>query len=180
MMKRNKISKRIAFLLATLLLSGSFIMTGCNKQDSKNEETSKNKTEVSDNKSNKSINNDLKDSKEDSAIADDEKEESSDSSKSKAREKSSKKDKTWIPAVYKTVYHEEKSHYETKVVWKCKCGDKFPSRSEWHGHWKRYMANNGGVCDRTHDDVRAVNEQIKVVDRAAYTEKVLVKKGYWK
>lgn len=179
---KNKVKKKIALLISALLLFGSFTMIGCSKEDAKTSDTKSN-TEVTDKKDSNSDKNDkgskVENEDENGESVDDSSSDSKDSKKGKKNDPS-KNGKTWVPAVYKTVHHKEEGHYESTTSFRCKCGQLFPSKDAWYRHWKAYMADNGGVCDRTHDNGRFVTQEHYVVDRAAYTEKVLVKKGYWK
>ncbi|HHW95299.1 MAG TPA: hypothetical protein GX736_05185 [Mogibacterium sp.] len=182
-MKKN-FNRRIAFIIAVLLIVFSIALIACNKKTEEN--TSDNEitqTEVSDKTDSEP---DKKENPSNVEVKDEEIIASNESTASKKPEKKdpSKKGKTWVPPVYKTVHHKEEGHYETKLLYVIctpgKCGKRFSTEAAWYKHWQDYMASNGGVCDHMHDNPRKVTEQVYVVDKPAYTEKVLVKKGYWK
>ncbi|MDO4503356.1 MAG: hypothetical protein Q4D06_09300, partial [Coriobacteriia bacterium] len=101
--------------------------------------------------------------------------------------------RTWVEPVYKTVHHKEQGHYETQTQKvqkvKCNCGKLFDTSSAWKAHqdaFLKYMRENvdpNYTCKGDHlSHYVTVEEskQVYVVDKEAYDEKVLVKKGYWK
>lgn len=57
------------------------------------------------------------------------------SSQNSSKSSSSKKGKTYVEPVYKTVTHPEVGHTETVKLYRCACGaDGFKSPAEWQAH----------------------------------------------
>ena len=99
------------------------------------------------------------------------------SSEKKTEEKESKK--KWVEPVYKTVEHPEEGHYETVTEWYCLCGKYVGSKEGWKKHREEFIASNGGVCNGEHVRPDPKEEQVWVVDKAAWSEQVLVSEGHW-
>ena len=102
--------------------------------------------------------------------------------------------KVWVDAVYEDVYHPEEGHYETVTVdvkkVKCRCGELFDSPEAWKAHQDDYVEqmrielnDPSYTCDGTHGTSHYVTvqetEERYVVDREAYTERVLIREGHW-
>lgn len=90
--------------------------------------------------------------------------------------------------MYKTVHHEEQGHYETKEVQKvrCNCGELFDTAAEWKAHQNAFLkhmretVDPNYTCQGDHlSHYVNVTEKEWVVDKAAYSEKVLVTPGHW-
>ncbi len=105
--------------------------------------------------------------------------------KSKAKKKTSsgktekEKEKKWVDPVYKTVDHPEEGHYETVTEWYCLCGKYVGSKEGWKKHREDFIASNGGVCNGEHVRPDPKEKQVWVVDKEAWSEKVLVSEGHW-
>lgn len=93
----------------------------------------------------------------------------------KDNKKTVKKAKKWIEPVYKTVSHPEEGH--TEVRYYCKCGKDVGSVAGWKKHRADFIESNGGVCNGEH--VNYSMEEEYIVDKAAWTEEVLVSEGHW-
>ena len=138
------------------------------------------------------------DSKKAAPAASSKKQQSSKKSSSGTGASSSKKTdgtdkRTWVDPVYKNVHHDEEGHYETQTIQikkvRCNCGKLFSTSSEWKAHQDAFIqhmretVDPNYVCKGDHlSHYVTVDEtkQVYVVDKEAYDEKVLVKKGYWK
>lgn len=105
--------------------------------------------------------------------------------KKKSEKKSKTEEKKWVEAVYKEVYHPEEGHYETVQKVKCKCGKVFDTAAEHKAHQDAYIQSErekrndpSFTCDGSHVS-RYITEEVYVVDKAAWTEQVLVSEGHW-
>lgn len=97
-----------------------------------------------------------------------------------AKEKSSKssdsKGKTWVPPVYRYVNHPAETR--TITTYSCK-GGTFSSMEALREAQKNYIWRNRlPGCDGTFSNIQE-NTRTEVV-KEAWTEKILVKEGYWK
>jgi len=82
--------------------------------------------------------------------------------------------KTWVEPVYKTVKHPAQTHQEEYVdYYTCQCGRTFSNTAEWQNH-------RPNPCNGKHTFAKPHWVTKTVVDKPAWTEKVLVKEGYWK
>jgi len=110
------------------------------------------------------------------------------SSSSGSPSSASAEGKTWVEPVYKTVKHPEEGHYETvkKKVVRCNCGEEFETAAAWKAHQNAFLAemrktDPNYTCTGTHASrYKTTTTKVYVVDKEAWTEKVLVKEGYWK
>ena len=97
-------------------------------------------------------------------------------SSKKASKNPKKKGKTWVPPVYKYVNHPAETR--TVTTYTCK-GGTFSSMEALREEQQKYIRRNHlPGCDGTFSNVRE-NTKTEVVKKA-WTEKVLVKEGYWK
>lgn len=97
-------------------------------------------------------------------------------SKKKDSKNPKKKGKTWVPPVYKYVNHPAETR--TVTTYTCK-GGTFTSMEALREEQQKYIRRNHlPGCDGTFSNVRE-NTKTEVVKKA-WTEKVLVKEGYWK
>lgn len=95
----------------------------------------------------------------------------------KNKSKDSKKGKTWVPPVYKTVEHPAVTH--TVHYYVTRRAGKFYSMEALRAAQAAYLEREQlNTCDGTYTIISEGDET--VVDKAAWTEKVLVKEGYWK
>lgn len=141
--------KKIALLSAALILIVSLSVIGYKQINSNSIDRPISKVETTE-KTEKKIDKADKINNNDKDRANSEADKDSDSAKSAKSDKknSSTKDKTWVPPVYKNVYHEEKGHYETHTYTVClgkNCGARFKTKDAWYQHWQNYIASNGGV-----------------------------------
>lgn len=87
---------------------------------------------------------------------------------------SSSSKKVWVEPVYKYVDHPAETRTRKVLVGvTCACGAFFNSTGEWQAH-------RPVPCDGNHTYYESHYENQTVVVKDAWTEKVLVKEGYWK
>lgn len=98
------------------------------------------------------------------------------SDKKKTSKDSENKGKTWVPPVYKYVNHPAETR--TVTVYSCK-GGTYSSMEDLRDAQQKYIRRNHlPGCDGTFSNIRETT-RTEVV-KEAWTEKVLVKEGYWK
>ena len=96
--------------------------------------------------------------------------------KEKSSTNSESKGKTWVPPVYKYVNHPAETR--TVTTYSCK-GGTFSSMEALRDAQQKYIRRNHlPGCDGTFSNIQETT-RTEVV-KPAWTEKVLVKEGYWK
>ena len=201
-MKRKKL---LIMMLITVLVISSAVLTSCRKKAETSEkpepaaaeETTADKAENAQvpegsGSENAAENSDAEEPAEEAADTSAKKTTKKEEKKntSKKTEKSKEKDggentasktaqKKWVDPVYKTVEHPEEGHYETETEWYCLCGKYVGSKDGWKQHREEFLASNGGVCNGEHVRPDPKEVQVWVVDKPAWTEKVLVSEGHW-
>lgn len=200
MIDTKRIKKEILILLA-VLMACVLAFAGCGKEAAENEESAatgervRNEESVRDDNATETVEEPVEEtqkeaSEEETGAADNaqpEKQEAAkkktdDKKNDKASEKKTKekeKKKKWVEPVYKTVEHPEEGHYETVTEWYCLCGKYVGSKEGWKKHREEFIASNGGVCNGEHVRPDPKEEQVWVVDKAAWSEQVLVSEGHW-
>ena len=96
--------------------------------------------------------------------------------KEKSSNSSEKKGKTWVPPVYRYVNHPAETR--TVTTYSCK-GGTFTSMEALRDAQQKYIRRNHlPGCDGTFSNIQETTRT--EVIKEAWTEKILVKEGYWK